>query len=72
MASIEKRGRTYRIVFRFAGDKFSRSLKTTSERAERRSVGCICWLACRGNIPPSDYVPVGSPKGRWFDYPHLH
>lgn len=32
MASIEKRGHSYRIVFRFDGRKFTRSLKTSSER----------------------------------------
>jgi len=32
MASIEKRGRSYRIVFRLDGRKHSRSLRTTNER----------------------------------------
>lgn len=32
MASIEKRGRSYRIVFRLEGRKYSRALQTTNER----------------------------------------
>lgn len=33
MASIELRGKSFRIVFRFGGQKFSRSLHTKNERA---------------------------------------
>jgi integrase len=33
MATLEKRGRTFRIVFRFQGEKYARSLATRSEKA---------------------------------------
>ena len=33
MASIEQRAGTYRIVFRYGGQKYSRSLKTKHRRA---------------------------------------
>ena len=32
MASLEKRGRKYRIVFRFGGQKFTSALKTKNEK----------------------------------------
>lgn len=32
MATIEKRGNQYRVVFWFRGERFSRSLRTTNER----------------------------------------
>ena len=32
MASIEKRGKSYRIIFRFQGQRFTRSLHTRSEK----------------------------------------
>jgi hypothetical protein len=35
MASLEKRGRGYRIVFRYLGEKYSRGLRTRSEVAAR-------------------------------------
>src|SRR5437588_2880077 len=41
MASLEKRGDQFRIVFRFAGQRFSRSLKTESEKA---AVACVARL----------------------------
>jgi integrase len=41
MASLEKRGDQFRIVFRFAGQRLSRSLKTTSEKA---AVACVARL----------------------------
>jgi len=33
MASIEKRGNSYRVIFRYAGEKYARSLRTNSQRA---------------------------------------
>jgi len=38
MASLEKRNRIYRVVFRFERQKYSRSLKTRSERAANASL----------------------------------
>ena len=38
MASLEKRNDSYRIVFRFGGRKFSRSLKTTDEKSAALSL----------------------------------
>jgi len=31
MASLERRGNRFRIIFRFVGERFSRALKTNSE-----------------------------------------
>ena len=41
MASLEKRSDKFRIVFRFGGEKFSRSLKTRSDKA---AAGCLARL----------------------------
>jgi len=38
MASIEQRGNTYRVVFRYGGEKYARSLRTTSEKAANASL----------------------------------
>lgn len=38
MASLEKRNDSYRIVFRFDGQKFSRSLKTNNEKSATLSL----------------------------------
>jgi len=38
MASLEKRKGSYRVVFRYAGKKFSTSLKTKSRTAATASV----------------------------------
>jgi integrase len=38
MATLEKRNDTYRIVFRFRGHKYSRSLKTGTERSARSAL----------------------------------
>lgn len=37
MASIEFRGSSYRIIFRYAGEKFSRSLKTENLKSANAS-----------------------------------
>jgi hypothetical protein len=42
MASLEQRSGRYRIVFRYAGQKFSRSLKTRDEMA---AIASLEWLA---------------------------
>ena len=41
MASLEKRGNTYRIVFRYGGQKWSRSLRTRDEKA---ATACLARL----------------------------
>jgi integrase len=41
MASLEKRANNFRIVFRFGGRKFSRALKTRSDKA---AAGCLARL----------------------------
>jgi hypothetical protein len=38
MASLESRGRTYRVVFRYAGEKISRSLRTSNAKAANASL----------------------------------
>ena len=42
MATLEKRGKQYRVVFWFKGERFSRSLKTT--RSEREALGRLARL----------------------------
>lgn len=39
MASIEFRGNSFRIVFRYAGEKFSRSLKTDNDQIANAALG---------------------------------
>ncbi len=41
MASLEKRNGNYRVVFRFGGRKFSRSLKTRNDKA---ATACLARL----------------------------
>lgn len=41
MASIEKRGKAFRIVFRFGGIKYTRSLDTRDERAANSSLARV-------------------------------
>ena len=38
MASLERRGNRFRILFRFGGEKFSRALKTNSEKTALAAV----------------------------------
>ena len=38
MPSLEKRNGKYRVVFRFGGQKFTRSLRTGSEKAALTSL----------------------------------
>lgn len=38
MASLEKRNGIFRVVFRFSGQKFSRSLKTSEEKSANLSL----------------------------------
>jgi hypothetical protein len=38
MASIEQRGNKFRIVFRYGGEKYSRSLRTRSRKAAEGSL----------------------------------
>ena len=64
MASIEQRGNTCRVVFRYGGEKYARSLRTTSEKAanansltEYRSIrfredGFILFAHQRHGVPP--------------------
>lgn len=41
MASLERRNGSFRIVFRYAGRKFGRSLKTANEKA---ATACLARL----------------------------
>lgn len=41
MATLEKRGRHFRIVFSYGNRKFSRSLKTASEGAAQATLACV-------------------------------
>ncbi len=41
MASIELRGKSYRVIFRFNGRRFTRSLKTRSERVATAALHCL-------------------------------
>ena len=49
MASIEYRGSSYRIIFRYAGEKFSRSLKTDNLKSANasRQVSESVAVGCR-------------------------
>ena len=38
MATLEKRGATYRVVFFYGGKRYSRSLKTRDEKAVNNSL----------------------------------
>ena len=38
MASLEKRGRTFRVVFRYQGEKYTRALSTRSEIAAKAAL----------------------------------
>ena len=39
MAMLEKRGKKFRVIFRYGGQRFTRTLKTGSEKAASASVG---------------------------------
>jgi len=58
MASIEKRGRTYRIIFRVNGRKFSRSLHTSNER---QAIGSLARL--EDNLRRVELGTLSIPEG---------
>jgi len=58
MASLEKRGTTYRAVFRYGGRKYSRSLRTRNEKAAQAALARLednlHRVAMGTLVPPDD------------------
>jgi integrase len=63
MASIERRGDSFRIVFRFNGQKFSRSLKTRSQKEATASLARLEDNLRRlelGTLPLPEHADLGT------------
>jgi integrase len=58
MASLEKRADNFRIVFRFGGRKFSRALKTHSDKA-----ATVCLARLEDNLRRLDLGTLALPDG---------
>lgn len=63
MASIEKRGNSYRVIFRYGGEKYARSLRTSSERAANAGLARLEDNLRRvelGTLEPPDGVDIAT------------
>src|SRR5262245_18238210 len=75
MATIERRGKRFRLIFHFSGRRFTASLKTSNQREADAAAGCVertLMLMQQGALaapPGADFVTFVLSGGRLDEKP---